>query len=53
MVSSNAKSAYIGFQTVFNDRNVLKLNSHVVNRKDNEKHLGNIITVNVSDHNDI
>ena len=48
MVFNNEKSAYIGFETVFNDRNVLKLNSYVVNRKDNAKHLGNILIANMS-----
>ena len=49
MVFNNEKSAYIGFETVLNVRNVVKLNSYVVNRKDNAtKHLGNILTADMS-----
>ena len=45
---NNEKAAYcIGFEIVFHDRNVVKLNSHVVNRKENAKHFGNIITANI------
>ena len=46
LTMKNQYNYYIGFETLLNDRNVVKLNRHVVNRKENAKHLGNILTDN-------